>query len=110
MFIFLIQLAIIIACVFVFGAVLIPALTAYTSIKQVEYHLTTNGNFYLDYEQPDRFFFKLKGNPSYELRYYRFTEELYFYNASTNKTTEIFTTPVLKLEFKKLIFKYQKDF
>lgn len=94
----------------VLSTILISMLLNYMTIKQIEYNLVTNGNFYLDYEQPDRLFFKLKGNPSYELRYYRHTEELYFYNASTNKTTEIFTAPVLKLEFKKLIFKYQKDF
>lgn len=94
----------------VLSTILISMLLNYMTIKQIEYNLVTNGNFYLDYEQPDRLFFKLKGNPSYELRYYRHTEELYFYNASTNRTTEIFTAPVLKLEFKKLIFKYQKDF
>lgn len=107
---FIILLILFLACVAVLATVLIPALSTYVAIKQVEYHLTTNGNFYLDYEQPDRFYFKLKNNPTIELRYYRLTEELYFYNASTNKTIEIFTAPVLKLEFKKLIFKYQKDF
>jgi hypothetical protein len=107
---FILLIILFLACIAILGIVLIPMLSSYVTIKQIEYHLVTNGNFYLDYEQPDRLFFKLKGNPSYELRYYRHTEELYFYNASTNKTTEIFTAPVLKLEFKKLIFKYQKDF
>lgn len=35
------------ACIAILGTVLIPMLSSYVTIKQIEYHLVTNGNFYL---------------------------------------------------------------